>query len=255
MKPARLLCALVLASLLAGCNTPQRRSALISDGERAFAARNYPEAVRTMSEVLRDAHGEEAARAAYVRGMANALQGRRAEAYADLQTATRSGGGSLTWQPHGMLGTLLFEDERWPDAARELSATIDILRDQSPADAYLWRLGLCQERSGQWSAALSSYDRLVRAFPSANYAGQARRRLRIRADSFAVQCGVFRQSDNANALVAQLRQNGFRPEVRNEERPDGTVLLVLEGRYANHGQATQALARVRGYISEAVLWP
>jgi len=198
----------------------------------------------------------ETARALYTRGMARALLGQRAWAYADLQRAAlETNEPQLTWQPHAALGILYFEDDNWAAAAQAFAGAVERMPSVAPKDALLFRLGMCQERTGHWSAAQAPYRRVVSEFPQGVYAATAERRLQLNADHFAVQCGVFSRIENANQLLASLKQHGLRPQVRPEDRKGTSCYVVLEGRYASYQEANQALSRVRTYVPDAVLWP
>jgi tetratricopeptide (TPR) repeat protein len=243
---------------LCGCNmlSDQQRLCLTS-GEQAFQAKQYDAARQRLTQFLSEVHDRpEVARALYVRGMAAALSGHRPAAYADLQRAAReSRDPQTTWQPHVVLGVLYFEDENWLAAAQVLTEAAARMPTAPPLDAVLFRLAMCHERLGRWEGALPPCRRIAAELPRSPYADDAARRLQLRASCFAVQCGVFTRADNASALVARLGQVGFKPYVRQEPRGGNTYHVVLEGRYASYAQALQALAHVKGYVPEAVLWP
>jgi tetratricopeptide (TPR) repeat protein len=248
---------LVLVAL-GGCNalTDQQRAMLL-EGERAFRDKHYEHAAQTMSAFLGAVNNRpETARALYTRGMARALLGQRAWAYADLQRAAQEAGDpELTWQPHAALGILYFEDDNWSAAAQALAGAVERMPSVAPKDALLFRLGMCHERTGHWSAAQGPFRRIVGEFPQGTYAATAERRLQLNADHFAVQCGVFSRMENANQLLERLKQHGLRPQVRPEERKGTSCYVVLEGRYGSYQEANQALSRVRTYVPDAVLWP
>ncbi len=249
---------LLILVWLVGCNalTDQQRMCL-AEGERAYRDKQYEAAAQQLSKFLEEVRNRpEAARALYVRGMARALTGKRAWAYTDLKRAAReTTDPQLLWQPSAVLGILYFEDENWDAAARAFNTAVERMPAAPPEDALLFRSGLCCERTGRWTAALSPYRRIVTQFPQGVYREPAERRLQLGADHFAVQCGVFSTMDNANQLVAQLRKQGLRTFVRPEQRKGSTCYVVLEGRYGSYREANAALARTRGYVTEAVLWP
>ncbi|MEW6250440.1 MAG: SPOR domain-containing protein [Planctomycetota bacterium] len=244
--------------LLTGCQGAGERGhvALIS-GEQAYRSGAYQHAVEQITAYLRSgASGPGAARAYYVRGLAWALLGQRQAAYGDLQRAAQDRSDpQLTWQPPAALGVMYFEDERFEAAVRALHEAVTTMPKAPPKDALLFRLGMAQERAGRWSAASGPFAQVAREFPSSRYAGLAQRRLRLRADHFAVQCGAFTQAENAQRLAANLQAQGLETQVRPEQRQDGTYHVVLEGRYGSYADAIRALARVKGYVPEAVLWP
>jgi len=243
---------------LAGCNAlTDRQRMLLVEGEQAYRNKQYDLAAERLSTFLDEVRDRpETGRALYVRGMARALAGQRAWAYADLQrAASQPGQGQIAWQANAVLGVLYFEDENWEAALRALQTAVDGMPSMAPKDALLFRMGLCYERSGRWSAALTPYRRIVSEFPSGRYAEAAQRRLQLRADHFAIQCGVFSRTENAEQLVRKLKREGLQTYVRQEPRKETTCYVVLEGRYGSYQQANQALAKVRGYVPDAVLWP
>lgn len=248
---------LAFVLLLVGCTSvSDRQRAVLLEGERAFREREYGRATERLSTFITEVkNGPEVARALYVRGMARALAGQRTWAYSDLQTAARLDGPEVPWQPHAALGVLYFEDENWAAAERAFAQAVARMPDAPPKDAYLFRMGVCAERTGRWQDALETFRRLKSKFTSGLYAGLADRRLQLRASYFAVQCGVFSQRENAEQLAADLNRQGLRTAVRQEQRDGNPVWVVLEGRYDSFAAANQGLAKVRGYVSQAVLWP
>ena len=114
---------------------------------------------------------------------------------------------------------------------------------------------MCLERSGRWAEARAPYQRIVDQFPARGLAAAAQRRLQINADHFAVQCGVFSQRKNAESLMIDLERQGLAARIRQEPRRGVPMHVVLVGHYATYEQALQELARVKGYVPKAVLWP
>lgn len=256
----RMGCGAVLGLLVLGLTGCQQSTVSVEtrlvDGERAFRAKQYGQAVSDLDAYLAQAKPAEVPRARYVRGMALALLGRRTEAYADLQFATQhTGSGDLSWQPHAALGVLFFEDEQWDVAARLFQTAVERMPETPPRDALLYRVGLCYERAGRWREARARFDQVASRYGSGAYGELARRRVRLNAEHFAVQCGVFSQRQNAEQMVADLGRRGLRAYVRPEPRGGETFYVVLEGQYSNYAAAKLALARVRGHIPQAVFWP
>lgn len=250
--------ALVTLAAMTGCHemTARQRMWLV-DGERAFTQENYTLAADQLGRFLGEVEqGPEVSRALYVRGMANAKLGRRAQAYADLARAVQVCHDPETfWRASAVLGVMQFEDADWAAAARSLGRAVDRMPTRAPQDRLLFQRGQAQERSGQWSAAQETYRRIVSLFPSGPYADDAERRLQLDADHFAVQAGVFTKRDGAEQLAAQLAGADFPACVRRELRKGAEYHVVLVGRYATYVPALQMLRRVRGYIPDAVLWP
>jgi cell division septation protein DedD len=96
---------------------------------------------------------------------------------------------------------------------------------------------------------------VLRAFPTGRYADVSRRRVALQADHFSVQTGVFSRGAGADALAAELREGGLPAFVRREARNGQMCHVVLVGRHAEYEAALRTLARVRGYVPGAQLWP
>ncbi len=249
---------LVVLCGLSGCESAGPRAPdLLAEGEAAYRARQYDTAVTRLSGFLGSAGTQpEAARALYVRGMAYAQTGRRAQAYADLQrAAAQAGDPQVAGGAWAVLGVMRFEDEDWAGAVQALRRAVDQLPAGAPEDALRYRLALALERTGQWSAAQRAFRELLEKFPQGAYQKVAARRLQLRPDHFAVQCGVFASASSADELAAQLRGDGLPAEVRREPRGGETRYVVLAGRYETYAQARKALAQVKARLPDAVLWP
>ncbi len=233
---------------------------MLSDGQAAYDQKQYKYCIDRLSRFLDEAADKpEAARAYYVRGLANALSGRRREAYADLRQAhDKTDGGEAQWRAAAMLGTLYFEDGDWSSAIRYTSAALTQMPQFPPAapmDGLLFRLGNCYERNGQWADARRPYGQLVDRFSEGVYVEPARRRLRLSAEAFSIQCGVFGLEKNSANLIEDLKRRGFQPFTTTDVRGKTTLHVVLVGRYRTYEPAAAELARVKGYVPDAVLWP
>jgi TolA-binding protein len=257
-RRVRTLPALVLLLAVAGCKTTQDTTRVeLLAAENAYREADYRAAIDRLSAYLQ-AHpeSEHRARAQYVRGLAAARAGQRSLAYSDFeQAAERASDGQIAWSAAAVLGVLHFEDERWDSAAYWLEKAVREMPTVAPMDALLFRLGLCRERTSRWEAAEAAYRRVVQLFPSGRYSDLARRRLEVGAASYAVQCGVFSNPRNAERLENQLRRNGLDPRVEQEARDGRPYYVVLVGKYKDYEAACNALAQVKGYVPQAVLWP
>lgn len=246
---------------LVGCASPAPKPPehhqLLQAAETAFDAKRYTEADRKVTDFLRKTPtGKYRARAFYVRGMCNAQMGRRQQARADLLECVRMKSDlSSTWRAYTVLGTLAYEDQDWTRAADYLEAAAHRSPLDPPKDAILWRLGQSRERQGRWSAALPHYDTLLREFPRSQFASAAKRRLRLRADHFAIQVGSFAQLQNARNLQSNLARENLRTEIVSDVQDQGSRYLVLVGRYLTYEEAARALPVVQQWESRAFIWP
>ena len=255
-----MLTAFALAGLiaLAGCNQPTDQQRLwLAEGERAYQQRQYDRAVQQLSLFVNDApERPEVGRALYVRALAHAHSGQRTRSRSDLTRCVNSSQDpTVRWRAHAVLGTLDYEDSQWDSAARSYAAAVADAPRRPPTDVLLFRLGVCYERSGRWDVARGAYQRLLVEHPASSFRAAARRRLDIRADHFAIQCGVFADRRNADRLVLDLQRQGMAPRVRREPRNRIMMHIVLVGRYVTYEEAVRDLARVKGYVPKAVIWP
>jgi len=246
--------------LLGGCATrlTKQQQMWLARGQEYYERDDYARAIDQCNHFLSEvSEGPEVVQALYIRGLSNAQAGHRAQAYADLRRCAATPTDSdLPWRAYVVLGTLHFEDEQWGLAAESLRAASDRMPDQPPKDAILFRLGLCHERLGQWQAALQRYDELARTFTSGAFVKAAQRRLSLRADYFAVQCGAFRQRSNAENLRADLNNKALDAYIQEETRGRTPMYVVLVGRYAGYDDARAQLALIKEqFVSDALLWP
>lgn len=258
MQAAKVIACGLLVTVLCGCQAAKPRpDAALFEGESAYLQRDYHRADARLSTFIQLTNDTAArARALYVRGMTRALLGQRAAAYADLDAAARTAADTqLRWSANATLGALQFEDGHWDTAARALYAAVTTMPRVAPRDALLYRLSLCYERLGHWPQALSAQQQIVAEFGSGPYGDLARRRVELQAGHFAVQCGVYGSQENADRMVRNLWQQTLRPYVQPERRGGVIRYVVLVGRYESYAQAVQALAQVKGYVPDAVLWP
>lgn len=249
----------LVAAAVGGCAdrlTAEQRLWL-TRGQEYYEREDYAGAIQTLSRFLAQVStGPEVAQALYVRGLSNAQAGRRPQAHADLRRCLAvAADPETTWRAHVALGTLHFEDEQWARAAEHYGAAQRLMPPAAPKDAVLFRLGLCCERTGRWRQALEYYGKIAGMFAGGNYAEAARRRLLLRADHFAAQCGAFRLADNAEALCANLRKRGLPAYVRQEPRGRSRLYIVLVGRYQSYAEARRQLSVVRQHVPDAILWP
>ena len=259
MRNRQLTIIVVLVGLgLTGCQglTEQQR-AWLANGERAYTDGRYPQAVEELTRFVNAVPNRpETNRALYVRGLAHVRSQQRLDARTDLRRcAETSADADLRWRAYAVLGTIDYEDRQWSAAARAYASAAESAPRTPPTDVILFRLGVCCERSGEWERALEPYREIVTHFSSSSVRAAAQRRLQIKADHFAIQCGVFSSEENAVRAVGNLRRDGLSAYVRDEPRGGVRMKVVLVGRFARYEEALRELSRVKGYVPEAVLWP
>ena len=249
--------ALLLAVAGCGRELTREQQVLLTSAESSFERAWYDAAINDASRFLAQVDSRpEMARALYVRGMSYAQNGKRDQAYTDLQNATRVPGDEDTvWRAYVVLGTLSFEEQRWERAGEFLRAAAQRMPAAPPKDTVLWRLGVCYERTGQWSAARTTQAQLAREFPASPHAPSVQRRKALQPSHFSVQCGVFNGEANAERLKALLLGHGLPAFIEPEPYDRGRRYVVLVGRFGTREEAELELGRVRQHVRDAILWP
>jgi tetratricopeptide (TPR) repeat protein len=244
--------------LAAGCAPAVRPVELkMIDAERAYEAGNYATAAAAVDQYLgSNPPVEDRAAALYLRSLVHVRSGRRSQAEADARAAAELTRLSDTrWRAYFALGTLHFEDGEWSKALRAYEAALRDGPAQPPLDAAHFRTGQCLERLNRWPESWSRFEDVARRHPRSELAEAARRRAALRARHFAIQCGVFSQRQNAESLMAALRQARQAPYVQPERRGGRQMHVVLAGRFARYEEAQRALREVARVVNQPVIWP
>lgn len=217
-------------------NRPAAPVAATSDlnaGYAALSAGQYDQAMATAQQYL-------AAHPNGARGTAEAqyLQGRVYEARAEqagksgnppavssnLQAARDAYVKALSASPAprvevlaqmGVANVAHFQDD-YPTALARWTSALQKIDTLPPAEQAtlanekafaLYRLGLAQQRLGQFAEADTTFARVQQQFPGTDPAQRAGTHLGAR--SFQVQVGTFADANNANALMSALSAQGY----------------------------------------------
>lgn len=242
---------------LTGCTgLTGEQIALLEDGQRDYRAAQYSAAISRLSDFLSQAKDKpEAARAAYVRGLAYARLDRRPEAVGDLRRACLATDNEILWRAGLALSTIYFEDGNWAAAARSATAASEKMPTRPPRDAALFRVGQCYERLGRWDEARAAFANTARLFPNTDFGDSAERRLQLNVRGFSVQCGVYSDEGNASSLRTRLKSGGVDAIVKRESRGGRTYHIVYAGTFTNFDNAERQLALVKRIVPNAILWP
>lgn len=195
------------------------------------------------------------AEAYYVRGMARFQQQQYAGAEADFNLAIEnSKRGDLNARAHWMLGRLAMQrDDSNGGVAHFREAIKGLPEGDAKAEVY-YRYGVALRRIGQWDEARPCLARVVDGYPRTDWAKYARRQIAWQWRYFSIQCGVYRQSKNAQEQVARLRSLGMdaRQEMINAGDPQ---YYILVGQYSTYRDARASLNRVRMVVKDAIVIP
>ncbi len=153
---------------------------------------------------------------------------------------------------HTGIGNVLYFQNRFAPAINELTAGFEKLeRDNDKAWA-LYRIGLCQQRMGQWEFADRTFSSVQQQFAGTDQSTRAAQHLGARA--FWVQVGAFAGAAQADATVTELKKLGLTgSKFADPSRPG--VQLVRVGPIANYDAALAVKQRVWAKYQGAMIVP
>jgi TolA-binding protein len=249
-------------------NTPaaaQAQSQIILDaGYQALENQQYNEAIAKADEFLaKTPHGAGSPEALYLKG--RAMEGKNSvgivsidEARANLQDARAAYIEALEQSPHeplqsyihASLGNVAYFQEDYPAAIAQFRAAYDKLDHDDLKAWALYRIGLSQQRLGQFEAADKTFAAVQRLHPNSVPAQRAREHQGARA--FYVQLATFASAASADAAAADVRRLGV-PANRVSDS-QGRALLRA-GPIASYSQAQYLRARFADKYHDAFIIP
>lgn len=257
--------AMLFAPLMLGCASSSSAKDKLVEGYRQLESpRPDYVAMSAAAEayLAEQPTGPGAAEALYLRGRAveeKSQQDARSPE-SDLAQAQAAYTQALTQSPRlgveGLiragLGNVLYFQNRFAPAITELAAGYEKLeRDFDKAWA-LYRVGLCQQRIGQWTQADQTFSLVRQQFPGTEQARRAGERTGARA--FWVQVGTYAAAPAADAVVADLKRQGLAAQKFMDATRPG-VQIVRVGPLATYSLASEFKQKVWAKYPAAVIVP
>ena len=252
-----LLGLLGLGQLVGGCAraaSKQGRAQLVL-ARSQYEGGKYVPAVRMLSNFIRDERGsKELGQAYYLRGLCyqEMGSGRELEASGDFEAAIKkSRGEAVAGLAHVALGHIYFEKhpDKQDKAIEQYTAALGKLGEVKPKDVVLYRLGVAQQKLGQWSEADLHLSRCLDGFAESKYASYARGRFGSRR--WRLQYGAFGNLGGAKRMVRELGRSGVEAEWL-PRRKDGRLLYAVQsGEYNTYAEAEAAWELIRGQQGQA----
>lgn len=243
-----------------GCQSAA--NAELNKGYAALEQNQYNEAMAAADRYLQqNPTGNGVANAMYLRGRAIEQRVKRtdAEASANLQEAKAhylkalqlSPGRTLESFIYTSLGNVCYWLDDYGSAASYWGAAYDRLENNDLKCWVLYRLGLCQQRLGQWEEADRTFAAVQQSFAGTEAAARARTHQGFRA--FYVQVAAFQSSASAERLMKSLQAQGF--PISRQDRPEKKLQVVLVGPLKSYADANAAKDRLRGQFKDAMIMP
>ncbi len=245
---------------------PKELTQAVQDAYAAFGRRQFAEAMAGADRVLAsNPQGQGAAEAQYIRG--RVFEQRAIEAANDksigaakaaLQSARDAYNAALTQAPVAMLegniragiANVSYYMEEYPAAIAQGMAAYNKLTDAQARAWVLYRVGLSQQRSGNFPQADRTFAAVQQEFPNTEQSRRAAAHQGARG--FHIQVGTFSSAANADGALADLRSQG----VIGLSLPNPAGQHVVRvGPAPTYEQAKAMKARVAGKYPDALIIP
>jgi len=253
--------ALFLISIAAtGCVTDPATK-MLPTGWQQLAAGQADQALTTAENILAEAPtSPRAAEVLYLKG--RALEAKVAASplaqRMNLSNAAAAYAAALRANPtaalsgriySGIANTFYWQDD-YSNAWRNWVKAHDLAVDDADKAYMLYRIGLCQQRLGQFDDADRTLAAVGQEYPSTDAAKRAAQKRGAKA--FAVQVATFASPQTAENAMNTLRREGFIPSKLGNSQGQ-TVVTVTP--FNNYQQAQAAKARLTGLFPDAVVVP
>jgi TolA-binding protein len=253
------LVAIIFAMI--GCNSDNNTKDNLGAGYSALESQNYEEAMARADEQLTQSpSGSTAAEALYLKGRALEQktfnsQTEAREAYTHARDAYQQ---ALAQQPSpalearlhaGVANTSYWLDD-YSTAVAEWSHAIEGFDDPAVKSYMLYRIGLSQQRLGNFAMADQTFGRVQQEFPGTDAASRAREHQGYKG--FTVQLATFANPASADAEVSKLQKQGIMPgKSRNAQ---GNTIVSI-GPVPSYSQALDMKRRFSSTYPQAVILP
>lgn len=149
----------------------------------------------------------------------------------------------------GVANTSYWLDD-YPTAIQEWTKAYDEMDDPSAKSFTLYRIGLCQQRLGQFAQADRTFAIVQQQYSGSDAAHRAHDHQGYRA--FTVQLATFANPATADAAVANLRRQGV-AATRVANSAGQSVVSVAP--FANYAQAEELMNRYAATYPSAIVLP
>jgi tetratricopeptide (TPR) repeat protein len=254
-----LLAAMIL--LLVGCNADNNSKADLDPGYGALDAQQFDEAMaRADQQLSQSPTGPAAAQALYLKGRAleqktvpSTPAGKQAMTQArDMyhQALSQQPAPALEARLHAGIANTSYWLDDYPTAIQEWNAAYPNLDDAAVKSFVLYRIGICQQRLGDFSHADSTFATVQRQYPGTDAAKRAHEHQGYKG--FTVQLATYANAASADAEIAKLRTQGMSPA--RGKNPQGNAVVSV-GPVQTYAQALDMKNRLAASYPQAIILP
>jgi tetratricopeptide (TPR) repeat protein len=229
---------------------------MIESGEVALGGDRYDAAVADADDAIQEAPSADAY---YLRARAEEDRPKPdsditaadlAKARADYQAALdRNPPPLLVGRCRAGLANVAFALEDYPTAMADWQSSLDYLAEPQWRAFALYRIGICQQRLGEFDDADKTFQSVCDQYSDLDVATMARARQGIRG--FYLQLGTYSTIADAQAAIQTAGGDG----VTCREVSDQGLYAVRAGPYPAYAPARKAQALVIGQFPGAVIGP
>ncbi len=244
--------------MLAGCQDPAVKIKNdLQQAETSYKKRDFPAATQTLNGLIK-AYPErpETADAYYLRALCSAATSNKPAAAADAVTCVRlAKSGDLRTRAHATAASVLFESNRTSEAIPHFEQAVKSMPEQSPKDLLRFHYGECLMREGRWKEAKAQFAAVYKQFPQSSSAQKAKALSDWPYESYAIQCGAFRDKKIADETSSKLSRAGLSCRVEQRPRSGEMLYMVYAGKYSRYDEARDALPAVQRQAPGAIIAP
>lgn len=238
------LMGLLLLALTACKTTQEAQQAKLNDGFSSYTVRNFDAAEKSADEFISKAPNDpDADEAYYLRGISRLGREDKKGAAEDLRTAiSKSDRNDLKAKAHRALGDLAFDQQNWPEAVRQYQNAMKYLPAEKLVPIVVFRVGSALQAQGKWSESRQYFLQVLKLETEAFW--KERATARLKADSYSLQFGAFRDTTNAAQTAKTLRAQGLDPHIVNEVRDGQLMFFVRSGEFNTYDEADEARSKL-----------
>jgi tetratricopeptide (TPR) repeat protein len=250
-----------LLALAAGCSSNKAAKNDLAAGYQSLEQKRYDQAIQQADAFLvKDPNGPGSAEALYLRGRAfeQKVAANPHESKTNLQSArssyiealNRRPPDRLEWTIRTSLGNVAYFQDDYATALNQFQTALPKIESAETRAWTLYRMGLCQQRLGQFQQADQTFATVQQQHPGTMPAQRAKEHAGAR--SFFVQLVTFKTAASADKAVAALRREGVEP-ARVESEQGFQQIRV--GPVQSYAQAMSLKTRFADRYPDAIIVP
>lgn len=252
---------LALVVCLPACSSNQAARTDLGAGYQSLEQKRYDQAIQQADAFLaKDPTGAGAAEALYLRGLAfeQKIAANPHESKTNFQSARSSYVEALNRRPNNeletrirtSLGNVAYFQDDYQTALNQWNGALPRIEHAETRAWTLYRMGLCQQRLGQFQQADEMFAVVQKEHPGTLPAQRAKDHAGAR--SFFVQLVTFKSPASADKATAALRREGLEP-VRVQSAQGFQQIRV--GPVPSYAQAKSLKTRFADRYPDAIIIP